>query len=135
MNRPIIISVITILIAVLSTVAIINVRNTNQEMQMILDAAEEAALNQDLDQAVQVSEQLEKFWEKKEKFLLLYVKHNDIDDLGECISELKYLAELGDTAEFCSKLNQTRGMIEHVWISELPIPRNFLFCTRNMSAL
>ncbi len=129
MNRPVIISVITILIAVLSTITIINVRHTNQEMQTILDSAEEAALNHDLNQAVKVSEQLEDFWEKKERFLLLYVKHNDIDDLGECISELKYLAKLGDVAEFCSKVNQTRGMIEHIWISELPIPRNFLAFT------
>ncbi len=126
MNRPVIIASIAILIAVLSAITIFNIRHTNQEMQAILDQAEAAALRQNITEAAAVVEQLEAFWDKKERSLLLYVKHNDVDALGECISELKYLAKLGDSAEFCSKLNQVRGMIEHIWISELPIPRNFL---------
>lgn len=126
MNRPIIISLAAICIAILSAFSLWNTNQVNAQLKDQLEAAEKAAVSGDLKKAAALSEEIDKLWSEKEKWLLIYIKHNEVDDVGKSISELKYLAKFGDVAEFCSKASQTSDMIEHIWISELPLPKNVL---------
>ena len=126
MNRTITITVLFIIVAVLSTMGIMNTYQMKTQMKECLLAAEQAAMQGDIEKAVKESEKIQKQWDKQEKWLLLYVKHNEIDTINQSISELKFLIQYQDTAEFCSKINETITMIEHVWESELPIFKNIL---------
>ena len=126
MNRPTIIGAVAITIAGLSAAGILNAHNTRNEMESLLYQAEQAAVSGQFKQAKAAAEKIKSVWDEKEKRLLLYIRHNEIDDIGKSISELKYLAEFGDSAEFCSKLDQTKGLIYHVWESELPLFKNIL---------
>lgn len=126
MNRTITITVLFIIVAVLSTMGIMNTYQMKTQMKEYLLAAEQAAMQGDIEKAVKESERIQKQWDKQEKWLLLYVKHNEIDTINQSISELKFLIQYQDTAEFCSKINETITMIEHVWESELPIFKNIL---------
>ena len=126
MNRAVIISVLFILVAMLSTMGIMNTYHMKTQMKEYLMAAEQAAIQGDIETAVKESENIQKKWDEKETWLLLYVKHNEIDTINQSISELKFLIQYQDTAEFCSKINETITMIEHVWESELPIFKNIL---------
>ena len=127
MNRAVIISVLFILVAMLSTMGIMNTYHMKTQMKEYLMAAEQAAIQGDIEKAVKESENIQKKWDEKEKWLLLYVKHNEIDTINQSISELKFLIQYQDTAEFCSKINETITMIEHVWESELQIYKHILY--------
>ena len=126
MNRTITITILFIIVAVLSTMGIMNTYQMKTQMKEYLLAAEQAAMQGDIEKAVKASENIQKQWDEQEKWLLLYVKHNEIDTINQSISELKFLIQYQDTAEFCSKINETITMIEHVWESELPIFKNIL---------
>ena len=126
MNRPAIIGAVAAAIACLSIAGILNVRNVKEKMTVLLNTAEQEAVSGQYEEAKNTAQKMKAVWEEKEKRLLIYIRHNEIDDIGKCISELKYLAEFGDTAEFCSKLEQTKGLVYHIWESELPLFKNIL---------
>lgn len=126
MNRTITITILFIIVAVLSTMGIMNTYQMKTQMKEYLLAAGQAAMQGNIEKAVKESENIQKQWDEQEKWLLLYVKHNEIDTINQSISELKFLIQYQDTAEFCSKINETITMIEHVWESELPIFKNIL---------
>lgn len=126
MNRPIALAVVAGCIAVLSAAGLYHTHQVKEALGTRLEAAETAALAGEADKAEVAAEELLDFWEEREKTLLLYIRHDELDEIERSISELKYLIKLGDTAEFCSKLDQTHALIEHVWLSELPLLRNIL---------
>ena len=99
MNRAVIISVLFILVAMLSTMGIMNTYHMKTQMKEYLMAAEQAAIQGDIEKAVKESENIQKKWDEKEKWLLLYVKHNEIDTINQSISELRFLIQYQDTAE------------------------------------
>lgn len=126
MNRQIIAAVMSCIIIFLGTFGLFNTYQIKEKMCQELETAEKAALSGDITKAEEAAEQARAFWKSKESRLFLYIRHDELDEIEKSISELKYLAKLGDTAEFCSKANQSLALVEHIWECELPVFKNIL---------
>ena len=126
MNRPAITAVIAVMIALIGAMGLWNTHQVKDTMCAQLETAKQAALSGDASQAEKTAQQIQAFWEKQESKLFLYIRHNELDEIEKNIAELKYLAELGDTAEFCSKASQAKALVEHIWECELPLIKNIL---------
>lgn len=126
MNRAITVAVIAIFVVFLYTAGTYHTYQVTEEVGRRLQTAEQAALAGEKDKAQEISKELQSFWEEKEKVLMLYIRHNDLDSVAEYLSELESLIALDDIGEFCSKLNQTHRLVDHIWESELPLWKNIL---------
>ena len=126
MNRSVIIAVLFALVVLLGVTGIADTYRMKEQMSELLLSAEVAAIAGDIERATTEAETIQKKWDKNEKRLLLYMKHNELDSIKQAIAELKFLIQYRDTAEFCAKINEALTMIEHIWESELPTLKNIL---------
>lgn len=126
MSRPIIILIVAISVACLYGAGTYNTYRVTGEMLDRIEETQQLALSGDTQKAQEALAEMEQFWEKKEELLTLYIRHNDIDYVKKTLAELPALIQFGDPAEFCSKLDETRETVNHIWESELPLVKNIL---------
>ena len=81
---------------------------------------------QDAKSAQEPCEQLMAEWDKMEPRLLLYVRHDHLDNIMEHLSELSAYCLEDDKAELLSTLDAAAKMIEHLRESITPSYRTLL---------
>lgn len=120
-------SIVIILVIVgVSLLGIFNLRHVSGEMLELTNGAQQAVDQQDIKKAGELTEQLSSFWDQQHHILILYVRHNDVDEISKSLSELDQLLEHGNYAEFSSKISHIELLLEHLWDSEVPTPQNIL---------
>ena len=66
----------------------------------------QTALDQNnITKAQELNYQLSGFWERQHRYLTLYIRHNNIDEISKTISELEQYLQRTDYAEFSSRLS------------------------------
>ncbi len=126
MNRPVMIGILTGCIISIYGISLYHTHQVTRQMIGRLTATEEAARAQKTAQAAEQTEQLQLFWEEKEKVLMLYIRHNELDQVANNLAQMAGLIESGDSAAFYAKLDQTEFLVQHIFESELPLWKNIL---------
>ena len=55
-----------------------------------------------------------------------YVNHTETETMTDVVSRLPALIRYGDLSHFSAGLDQAAGAMEHLWLSQLPLPRSVL---------
>ena len=126
MNRPAIIGILSGCIIGIYGISLYHTHQVTQQMIDRLTVAQEAAKAEETALAAEQAEQLQLFWEEKEKVLMLYIRHNELDQVANNLAQLEALIESGDSAAFYAKLDQTEHLVQHIFESELPLWKNIL---------
>lgn len=74
----------------------------------------------------QKSRELFDEWNKDEEILVLYVRHDILDQITQLLAELPALAEYEDYAAFFGRLDVVSALMDDLWKSNLPTYRNLL---------
>ncbi|HIZ56699.1 MAG TPA: DUF4363 family protein [Firmicutes bacterium] len=115
---------ILILIISASVWGIFNLNRVQKDLNHLIEQSTQAVQNNDFEKAKELHNQLNHLWEEESSILVCYVRHNDLDEITKIISELYYLLEFKNTAEFCAQLNKIEVIFNHIVESEMPTLRN-----------
>jgi len=106
-------------IGVVSLFYIENVCSQTIEKSQII---KQEVYTQDYETASQNIKDLKSYWEKNEKYLCLFVRHGEIEEISRQISELSDLLRYKDDAEISAELNRIIIIAEHIKSTEKPLP-------------
>ena len=117
------------IITVILTISLVGLWHLN----FVTDQVEEYTTNIQtaLDQnnktkAQELNYQLSGFWERQHRYLTLYIRHNNIDEISKTISELEQYLQRTDYAEFSSRLSYIQQLMLDMRDAEIPILFNIL---------
>ncbi|WP_270739869.1 DUF4363 family protein [Massilioclostridium coli] len=117
------------IITVILTISLVGLWHLN----FVTDQVEEyttniqTALDQNnITKAQELNYQLSGFWERQHRYLTLYIRHNNIDEISKTISELEQYLQRTDYAEFSSRLSYIQQLILDIRDAEIPTLFNLL---------
>ncbi|MBC5787428.1 MULTISPECIES: DUF4363 family protein [Clostridiaceae] len=117
------------IITVILTISLVGLWHLN----FVTDQVEEyttniqTALDQNnITKAQELNYQLSGFWERQHRYLTLYIRHNNIDEISKTISELEQYLQRTDYAEFSSRLSYIQQLMLDMRDAEIPILFNIL---------
>lgn len=117
------------IITVILTISLVGLWHLN----FVTDQVEEyttniqTALDQNnITKAQELNYQLSGFWEWQHRYLTLYIRHNNIDEISKTISELEQYLQRTDYAEFSSRLSYIQQLMLDMRDAEIPILFNIL---------
>ena len=99
----------------------------NNIKNKLLDAtkeASEAALNNNIDLAIEKYIKVKDFWDQQESVLIMFVRHEHIDQISISVAKLSSILTKDNLSEFISECSVIEEATEHMWKSELPITIN-----------
>lgn len=119
---------IGIIITLISTgiASLWHLQTSTEKAIEIVEKALETAENGDLEKAEQLNEELQVFWSEKKSLIMLYVRHDDITQIGSLISELNPLLKYSSIPEYMAKLYNIKYMFDKMAKEEIPLPVNIL---------
>jgi hypothetical protein len=65
-------------------------------------------------------------WIKRHQTLCRIVRHTQLDQVTLAVARLEKLAEHGDIGELTAEIDRCRILLEDIYDSELPLPRNIV---------
>ena len=107
------IAIITVIIGA-SVLGIFNLIHVSDEMLELTSSAQKAVDDEDIKKAEELTEQLSSFWDQQHRTLILYVRHNDVDEISKYLSELKQLLEHGKYSEYSSRISHVELLLQHL---------------------
>lgn len=117
------------IITVILTISLIGLWHLN----FVTDQVEEYTTNiqialdqNNITKAQELNYQLSGFWERQHRYLTLYIRHNNIDEISKTISELEQYLQRTDYAEFSSRLSYIQQLILDIRDAEIPTLFNLL---------
>lgn len=117
------------IITVILTISLIGLWHLN----FVTDQVEEYTTNiqialdqNNITKAQELNYQLSGFWERQHRYLTLYIRHNNIDEISKTISELEQYLQRTDYAEFSSRLSYIQQLMLDMRDAEIPILFNIL---------
>lgn len=118
MNRVRVSITILITVMLLSILGLWYLHNTQQEMTQLLTQAYAAAEVDDYDGAEQLAEEFDRTWHRHEQYLILYIRHHQIDEITSTSARLAPLAANGEEGEFLAECKKILATLEHIYESE-----------------
>lgn len=97
-----------------------------ESAHMILGEALEYAENGQIQDAAVSADAFLELWEKTEKTLTRFVRHEALDRITAIASRIPSLGKYEATTQFVAYTNELLAVIEDFWEDELPLPRNLL---------
>ena len=126
MKRLITSVILLVAIICVSTLSLYSLRD--QKEAIMTAAAELRSMSGDPDPAVlqEKSQQLFEDWNRREEILVLYIRHDVLDQITQLLAELPALAEYEDWAAFFGRLDVVSALMDDLWKSNNPTYRNLL---------
>lgn len=117
------------IITVILTISLIGLWHLNFVTEQVEEYTTniQIALDQNnITKAQELNYQLSGFWERQHRYLTLYIRHNNIDEISKTISELEQYLQRTDYAEFSSRLSYIQQLILDIRDAEIPTLFNLL---------
>lgn len=118
-------SVLTLII-VLGTVSLFYLNNTKKEIELSLQEITKLVEEKNYINASEKADALYNLFEKKTDFLILFIKHDSVEELEETLMRLSPLIENKDTSEFLAEVSKAEGLAEKLFEHEVPSLKNIL---------
>ena len=126
MARKIAVICISLLVLVTSGISVYHTYRVKEAMSDMITEAKISAETGEKEKAAKLAEQAAAYWKKAEKALIIFTHHTEVDTLTDVIAKLPALIEHDDLSEFCSELDQALNIMEHIWMTQLPVIQNVL---------
>ena len=131
MNRGRITAIISMLLAVFCTAALVNTWNVSRNMARVTDEALALAAEGRPDEAgvaqlEQKIRQLSDDWEEFAPIVSTYSRHDELERVTSAVRRLRPLFVSGKYDELYLTLNETRDALDHLRDTELPTISNIL---------
>ena len=101
-------------------------RCTEADAGVFIDAVENAAMNEDYRACLKTLDEFGDFWDNREPFYLLFVRHDEMHDIKIGIEQMKGFAQCRDQSGIIGELRMLKTMLAHITESETPLLRNIL---------
>ena len=126
MGRKISIIVISILLLSTSLLSVWYAKNVKENLSALLEKTKISAESENVEQTKKLVEETQIYWEQQEQTLLIFISHDEVDQLSDIISRLTSLIEHDDLSEFCSQIDEALNAIEHIWGIQVPVLQHVL---------
>ena len=126
MGRKISIIVISILLVSTSLLSVWYAKNVKENLSVLLEKTKISAESENIEQTKKLVEETQIYWEQQEQTLLIFISHDEVDQLSDIISRLTSLIEHDDLSEFCSQIDEALNAIEHIWSIQVPVLQHVL---------
>lgn len=126
MGRKISIIVISILLLSTSLLSVWYAKNVKENLSALLEKTKISAESENVEQTKKLVEETQIYWEQQEQTLLIFISHDEVDQLSDIISRLTSLIEHDDLSEFCSQIDKALNAIEHIWSIQVPVLQHVL---------
>lgn len=115
------ITVVSILCCVASLIFINDSKNCYSRL---LEGVYNNSFSEDTSKAKADLDKFSKKWEKDEKFLMIILPHEDVDDIAFSLEMLKEYLKSEEMPEFRAELKKATALVKHLWEKEVPSPVN-----------
>lgn len=122
MKRLIISCSLLIALLAIGVVSLFYIKNVCSQTIEKSQITKQSIDTQDYQTASQNIKDLESYWKKNEKYLCLFVRHGEIEEISRQISELSDLLKYQDYSESSATLNRIIVIAEHIKATEKPLP-------------
>lgn len=126
MGRKIAVLVISLLIIGASLFSVSYTHDVKEKLTAMLLEAQQSVENNEIQKAERLSEEIDSYWQEQEPKLIIYINHEEIDQLTDVISQLKSLIQYQNISVYSSQVDQAINSIEHIWTTQLPLLQNIL---------
>ena len=103
----------------------VTLKSRTTHMIGLLQQAHDAAAENKLDKALELTNEFLSKWEENEAFFIYILRHEQMDEVTFSSSRLPSFLLYGDRAEFCAEASEVIKALEHLWNTEKPILENF----------
>ena len=122
MKRLVISSALLLVLLAIGVVSLFYVENVCSQTIEKSQTIKQEIYVQNYETAAQHIKDLESYWEENEKYLCLFVRHGEIEEISRQISELSDLLDYQDYSESSATLNRIIVIANHVKTTEKPLP-------------
>lgn len=124
MKRFIFAAGLLVLVLGFNSYCLFSVTEIKNEVFSKLDELYTFALTETDIRTSEKADEFTEYWIETQHILCRMVRHDLLDETTVAVSRLSPLAKFGEKGEFCAEINRCRILIEEIWDSELPLPRN-----------
>ena len=124
MKRIYICIVAILAIIAISSFSLWRVHQVKEETVTRLEEIQHALDQQDISQALEKTQELASYWQEAQNALIRYIRHVPVDDISNRVMGLPALCAHGEYGELQAEMDRITHLLEHIWYSELPVPRN-----------
>ncbi|MGI5895674.1 MAG: DUF4363 family protein [Oscillospiraceae bacterium] len=126
MGRKITVIFIGLLILGSSLMSISYTYGVKETLTAMLLEAQQSVENNNMQKAQELSEEIDDYWQEQEPKLIIYINHQEIDQLTDVISQLPSLIKYQNLSVYSSQVDQAISSMEHIWTTQLPLLQNIL---------
>ena len=126
MARKITVFCIGLLVLISSGISVYYTNQVNETMSDLIREAKVSAEAGDKEKAAELAKQAAAYWEEQEQVLIIFTHHTEVDSLTDVVAKLPSLIEYDDVSVFCAELDEALNIMEHIWITQLPLVQNLL---------
>ena len=101
-------------------------RGTEAESDAFIEDVEKAAMSEDYAACLRTLDEFGDFWDDREPYYLLFVRHEEMHDIKIGIEQMKGFAQCRDKSGIIGELRMLKAMLAHITESETPLLRNIL---------
>ena len=101
-------------------------RDTEYKAGAFIAKAETAALSEDYGACLRILDEFGAFWDDRERYYLLFVRHQEMHDIKIGIEQMKGFAQCRDKSGIIGELCMLKAMLLHITESETPLLKNVL---------
>ncbi|MBQ9558103.1 MAG: DUF4363 family protein [Clostridia bacterium] len=101
-------------------------RDTESEAGAFIAEVETAAMSEDYDACRRTLDEFGVFWDERERYYLLFVRHEEMHDIKIGIEQMKGFAQCRDKSGIIGELRMLKAMLSHITESETPLLKNIL---------
>ena len=101
-------------------------KDTETKADALISKIEKAALNEKYEACTRLLDELDGFWDGREGYYLLFVRHDEMHDIKIGIGQMKGFAQCRDKSGIIGELSMLRAMLSHITESETPLLKNIL---------
>lgn len=122
MKRLVISSTLLLALLVIGVVSLFYIENVCSQTIEKSQTIKQEVYTQDYEKAAKNIKDLESYWEENEKYLCLFVRHGEIEEISRQISELSDFLRYENYSEVSAELNRIIIIAEHIKATEKPLP-------------
>lgn len=126
MGRKIAVILISLLILGSSLMSVSYTYGVKETLTAMLLEAQQSVENNNIQKAQELSEEIDSYWQEQEQKLIIYINHEEIDQLTDVISQLPSLIKYQNLSVYSSQVDQAIRSMEHIWTTQLPLLQNIL---------
>jgi hypothetical protein len=124
MKRLITISCILILILASSFLGLHKIKQTNTDMNVLLEQIISDIDQNNYEDALQTAQTAQTLWEKSENIINTYVNHEMLDGISESMVELITHLKLKNNMQIYLIIDTIQFQLNRIYDCELPLPKN-----------